>query len=212
MESVQVRVYQASRIYILRNETQILMESYILEETNYLIKKNIRPQTIMLTASQYRKLENIKVLTIEEFAEVLINLIPEIVVKYSLIQGRVKGIQIEWPEGDIKYQDIRYEEVEHNRECISVVEGIMYMLTHKPNWICKGSKDGKFSDRLIMGFDDEKMVVYEGGGATYKILNGLKYYNTQEKLNDIRKKPDVEYICHSSKSKWISTGRRWFLG
>lgn len=211
MENVQVRVYTTIIVNVSTDKVQVLIEPHTLEEKKYFIRHGIRSQRITLTANQYRKLENIKELTIEEFSRILLSLIPQLVVKHTMIQGIVEGIQIEWPEIDIKYEDIRYEGIKHNREYVSVVEGIMYMLTFKPNWICKGSKSGNFSDRLIMGFDDKKMVIYEGIGATYKILkDGLKYYNTQEKLKDIRKKIGVDYICHTSKSKWLTIKEKWF--
>lgn len=209
---MQVRIYATIIVNIPKDKIQILIEPHTPEEENYFRRHGIKSKRITLTASQYRKLENIKDLTIEEFSRILVNLVPGVIVNYTMIQGMAEGIQIKWPEIDIKYEDIQYEGIKRNRECVSVAEGIMYILTFKPNWICKGSKNGNFSDRLIMGFDDNKTVIYEGLGATYKGLeNGLKYYNTQEKLTDIRKKKDIEYVCHTSKSKWLIVVEKWFV-
>lgn len=212
MEDIQVRICATIIVNIPKDKVHLLIEPRTPEEKSYFLRHGIKSQRITLTASQYRKLENIKDLTIEEFFRILVNLVPGIIVNYTMIQGVAEGIQIQWPEIDIKYEDIRYEGIKRNRECISVAEGIMYILTFKPNWICKGSKNGNFSDRLIMGFDDNKIAVYEGLGATYKVLeNGLKYYNTQEKLTNVRKKKDVEYILHNSKSKWLMAVEKWFV-
>lgn len=211
MDNVQVRLNVSIIFNISQDKVQILTGPRTEEEKSCFLRRGIKAQRITLNASQFRLLEDIRKLPIEMLARILIYLVPVLKLEKEEIKGKVEGLKLKWPEIDIRYEDIRYEGIKIRRESISVAEGIMYMLTHKPDWICKGSKSGNFADRLIMGFEDKGIVIYEGLGATYKTLeDGLKYYDTKEKLKNIRKKADVEYVCHTSKEKWLSRFEQWF--
>ena len=203
VDKVQSDILVLIIVNISQDKLEVDVKSQVYEKQNGYATQYIKPYKITLKLSQFQLLEDVEKLTLEKLKRILESLLPMIRINYAIIQGIVQGLQIEWPNIQIQYEEISYPGVKAIRKSISAADAIMYLLTYKPKWICKGSKNGKFKDRLIMGFPNNDIVVYEGGGATYGIKgDGLKYHNTTEKLLMLRKMANVRYICHTDKEGW----------
>lgn len=166
-----------------------------------------------LNKEQVMLLEDIKGLSLSELARLLNYLVEGIETQKCFVKGKVPGIAIKWPDIEIKIDVIPPENEKTSRKNILVAEGLMYILSKKPNWIAKGASNGSFKDRLIIGFDDLGVVIYEGKGATYLMRHdGIKYYNIKEQLTKIRNKSEVVHIIHTDKKTWSSKIDKFFEG
>lgn len=211
MDKVQSDILVLIIVNISQDKLEVNVKSQVYEKQKSYITQYIKPYKVTLRLSQFHLIEDVEKLTLEKIKRILEDLLPMIKINYVLIQGIVQGLQIDWPNIQIRYEETPYLGVKTVRKSISAADAIMYLLTYQPQWICKGSKNGNFKDRLIMGFPNKDIVVYEGGGATYGIKgDGLKYHNTTERLLKLRKMASVRYICHTDKEGWKTGIAKWF--
>ena len=211
MDKVQSNISVLVIVNIFQDKLEVNVRSHISQKKNNDMVPYIKPYRITLSVSEFQLLEDIEKLAIDKLKRILENILPMIKINDAIIQRKVQGLQIDWPDIEIQYEQTPYPGVKTVRKSISAADAIMYLLTYKPQWICKGSKDGSFKDRLIMGFTNKDIVVYEGDGATYGIKgDGLRYYNTTKKLLQLRKVPGVKYICHTNKEIWKTKIAKWF--
>lgn len=197
-------------VNVFQDKLEVNVTSHVCKKKNSYVVTYIKPYRITLKLSEFQLLENVERLTLGKLKRILENILPMIEINDAVIQGKIQGLQIEWPNIEIQYEQIPYQGVKTVRKSISAAEAIMHLLTYQPQWICKGSKDGNFKDRLIMGFANKDTVVYEGSGATYGIEeDGLQYYNTIEKLLKLRKRVGVKYLCHTDKKIWRDGIKKW---
>lgn len=211
MDKVQSNISILIIVNVFQDKLEVNVSSHVSQKRNSYVVPYIKPYRITLRLSEFQLLEDVEKLTLGKLKRILENILPMIKINDVIIQGRVQGLQVDWPNIEIQYEQTPYLGVKTVRKSISAADAIMYLLTHKPQWICKGSKDGSFKDRLIMGFTNEDIVVYEGDGATYGIEgDGLRYHNTTKKLLQLRKMPGVKYICHTNKEIWKTKIAKWF--
>lgn len=211
VDKVQSNILIIIRINNSQDKLEVNVRSHVSKTKGSCLVPYIKPYRITLKLSEFQLLEDVEKLTLGKLKRILENILPMIKINDASIQGKAQGLQIEWPRIEIQYEQTPYPGVKTVRKSISAADAIMYLLTYQPQWICKGSKDGKFKDRLIMGFANRDIVIYEGGGATYGIeKDGLQYYNTTENLLKLRKMPGVKYLCHMDKDIWKSGIKEWF--
>lgn len=172
----------------------------------------IPPQTIIekvtLKTSDWKSLNNIKELRLEDLKLFIQEYIPGIEINNGIVGDNIEGLIINW--NGIKITFIEDDQRQENSKRIPIPYRVLTFLTKNPSCIVKGEQS--FSCKLGMKLDEEKKIAYVGEGATYIFnekgfnyirqtnLNGFKLEHCEDRIGIIEHR-EKDYYRNSFKSK-----------
>lgn len=182
---------------ITDNEEQIVI---VLTKDNpptfYRTASSIRyvpPQTnvekVTLKTSDWKSLENIESIKLDDIKELIEKNIPGVVLTTSMVNNTTALI-IDWNQISISFIEDDKELTTNKR--IPIPYRVLTFLSKNPDCIVKGKK--AFHDRLGMKFEQTGKVVYVGAGRTYFFNeNGFNYLSVK-KIEDFKQDDCKDYL------------------
>ena len=137
------------------------------------IPTNLQQEYVELKLSDWKILDNIDKVKLEDLVVLLKKTIPEIECRLELITPDVEAISIKWKnEMTLK---INEDSLEGLKKRYTVYPyRVLAFLEMKPEFIAKGRQG--FKKHLVMGILGKDIIIYTGNGATYGFnKNGLHY-------------------------------------
>lgn len=171
------------------NEQVVIVLTKKHPPTFYRSSSSIRyipPQTtiekVTLKTSDWKNLNNIKGLKLEDFKTFIQEYVPGIEVHTGIVGNNIEGLIIDW--NGIKITFIEDDRRQENSKRIPIPYRVLTFLVKNPSCIVKGKES--FSCKLGMKLDEENKIIYVGEGATYIFNeNGFNYIG-QSNLNEFK--------------------------
>lgn len=139
-------------------------------------------ENVTLKTSDWKMLQHIKSLKLDDVKELIEKFIPGIEVKMETINNTIV-LMIDWKQISISFIEDDQDMTMDKR--IPIAYRILTYLKRKPSCLVKGRNS--FSNRLGMKFDEDKKVAFVGDGSDYLFKeNGFNYIGL-DNLNNFKK-------------------------